>query len=201
MLSLTHSLENSFIDNGVEHKLNLNFDAVLRWYELMEDDELNSIDKVNIAYEIFTGNEPTDTEQAVKLVEQVAKYVSNASYRTNNAGDSSQGAMTPFKYYSYTQDAGAIYASFKEQYGIDLVDQQGKLHWDKFKALFDGLSDKTYFKRIIDIRTRSTDGLEGKELASLVEAQDYYQLDENRSVESKTSQMNGIFNTLKSMSK
>jgi hypothetical protein len=78
------------------------------------------------------------------------------------------------------------------EYGIDLEREEGKLHWSKFQALLDGLPSSSYFQRIISIRTRSRTGLEGDELTSLVDLQDYYQLDEYRSVERQNTQMNDI---------
>ncbi len=50
------------------------------------------------------------------------------------------------------------------------------MRWEKFRALFNNLSPKSPFKRIIEIRQRSTKGLEGEKLASLQEAQNYYAL-------------------------
>ena len=39
-----------------------------------------------------------------------------------------------------------------QAYGIDLIEQQGKLHWRKFKALLSGLPENTQFKRIVSVR-------------------------------------------------
>src|SRR5690606_1279593 len=55
--------------------------------------------------------------------------------------------------YDLEKDAEYIYASFMHDYGIDLFEQQGKLHWRKFKALLVGLSDDSMFKRVVAIRT------------------------------------------------
>lgn len=196
MLTLTHRLEDTFIYNDVEYKLNLSFDNVLRWYELMEDDEIDNVGKVNIAFEIFLGLCPINNDFMLTAVDAVSNFI-----RTNAYGNyDEQSAVSnndPIKYYSYTQDAEAIYASFLEQYNLDLIESQGKLHWDKFKAMLNGLGENTYFKRVISIRTRSTDGLVGQELTSLLEAQSYYQLDDNRSVDSQETQMNDMFSALK----
>ena len=55
--------------------------------------------------------------------------------------------------YDLEKDAEYIYASFLYDYGIDLFEQQGRLHWKKFKALLVGLSDESIFKRVVAIRT------------------------------------------------
>ncbi|MGG2054697.1 Gp15 family bacteriophage protein [Lysinibacillus pakistanensis] len=54
--------------------------------------------------------------------------------------------------YDIAQDAEYIYASFLQDYGMDLFEQQGILHWDKFKALLVGLRDDTKFKKVLEIR-------------------------------------------------
>lgn len=61
-------------------------------------------------------------------------------------------------------------------YGIDLLDQKDKMRWEKFRALFNNLSPKSPFKRIVEIRQRDTSDLKGKALTDLVEAQNYYAL-------------------------
>src|SRR5690625_1400472 len=57
------------------------------------------------------------------------------------------------KIFDFVQDAEFIYASFMHTYQIDLFEQQGKLHWKKFKALLNGLSEDSIFSRVVGIRT------------------------------------------------
>lgn len=79
----------------------------------------------------------------------------------------------------FEQDSDYIYASFMEAYGLDLVDCQGKLHWKKFMALFQGLPEKTKIKEVMRIR-----GMEmpeatknnQKEIQNLMELKSYYAL-------------------------
>lgn len=70
-----------------------------------------------------------------------------------------------------------------------------KMRWEKFRALFNNLSPKSPFKRIIEIRQRSTKGLEGEELASLQEAQNYYAL-KGQSTSSVDEAIGSMFNML-----
>ncbi|MCP9357371.1 hypothetical protein KBX49_09100 [Liquorilactobacillus satsumensis] len=196
MLSLSKELEHSLVYSGKEYGIDLSFDAVLRWYEMMEETDLTSFEKAEIGFEIFFHSCALDINLLVSSTELIAKYIQQKPYG-NLTSKSGQSVSEPTKYYSYTQDAEAIYASFLGQYGIDLVDSQGKLHWDKFKALLDGLNDDTYFKRIISVRVKETNGLEGKELTNLIEAQEYYMLDENRSAETQEAKLTDVFNALK----
>ncbi|SER00502.1 Bacteriophage Gp15 protein, partial [Virgibacillus subterraneus] len=57
------------------------------------------------------------------------------------------------KTYDFNIDAERIYASFLMDYNLDLFKEQGKLHWKKFMALFSGLSEKTPFMQVVNIRT------------------------------------------------
>lgn len=50
------------------------------------------------------------------------------------------GKSTGAKPVDYAIDGDMIYAAFMQQYGIDLIDDEG-LHWHKFLALFEGLQN------------------------------------------------------------
>ena len=45
--------------------------------------------------------------------------------------------------YSLKYDSEFIFSSFMQAYNIDLIEEQGKLHWQKFNALLSGLPDGT----------------------------------------------------------
>lgn len=57
------------------------------------------------------------------------------------------------KVFDFIQDGALIYAAFRQAYGIDLVEEQGKLHWWKFQALLGGLPSNTKFAEVVRIRT------------------------------------------------
>lgn len=193
MLSLCEPSHNEYEYKGQMYSIDLSFDNILRFYRLLEDKDFSNEEVVEIAFRMFFGNYPQDTDFALAAFKDISDYISREPY--GNDGDEAPG--NPVKYYSFTQDAGAIYASFYEQYGIDLVDQEGKLHWDKFKALFAGLGPKTYFQRIVQIRMKDTSKLEGQELTDVIQAQSYYELDENKTEASRQAQMDSVFAMLK----
>lgn len=64
----------------------------------------------------------------------------------------------------FEQDAAVIYASFWQEYGIDLLDVPF-LHWVKFKALLAGLSADSALGRRIYIREMDTSKMGPKERA------------------------------------
>src|SRR5699024_8401357 len=85
------------------------------------------------------------------------------------------------KAFDLSQDAEYVYASFMHAYQIDLFEMQGKLHWKKFKALINGLDEKTSFSRIVDIRTQELPKGKGmeKERARIRELKRKYALKED----------------------
>ncbi|MCB7306188.1 bacteriophage Gp15 family protein [Bariatricus massiliensis] len=76
--------------------------------------------------------------------------------------------------YALSQDAAYIYASFKEQYGIDLT--QEKMHWWKFMALFESLGEDTKMSKIMYYRTVSTSGLSKERRAFINDMKNLYKI-------------------------
>ena len=56
--------------------------------------------------------------------------------------------------FDFIQDSDLVYAAFRQAYGIDLYEEQGKLHWLQFKALMEGLPKDTKLAEVISIRLR-----------------------------------------------
>ncbi|MGN8923315.1 Gp15 family bacteriophage protein [Ligilactobacillus salivarius] len=200
MLSLTEPLKSSYTYQGKEYQIDLSFDNVIRMYNLLEDDTFQDTEKIVIAFEMFFGFEPKDAEFAMKAIDEITGYISKSAYGDDPVeSDVVSSEVNTHKLFSYTQDAGAIYASFKQQYNIDLIAEQGKMHWDVFKALFDGLDENTYFRKILDIRRKDISDLQGKELTSAIEAQNYYELDENKTVEAQEAKVASFADSLKAL--
>ena len=173
---------------------------MIRMYNLLEDDTFQDAEKIVIAFEMFFGFKPKDAEFAMKAIDEITSYISKSAYGNDPVeSDVVSSEVNTQKLFSYTQDAGAIYASFKQQYNIDLIVEQGKMHWDVFKALFDGLDENTYFRKILDIRRKDVSDLQGKELTSAIEAQNYYELDENKTVEAQEAKVASFADSLKAL--
>lgn len=195
MLSLTEELTQSIAYQGHEYPIDLSYDNVLRFYQLLDDADFDESEKVIAAFHIFFDEKvPDDPDFLMNVVKLLGDYVSSNPY--GNDAEGQQGDTAPVRYFSFQQDAPAIYASFMEQYGIDLIEEQGRLHWDKFKALLDGLGPDTQFRRIIAIRQRTTDGLEGEEQAALMEQQQYYRLTDGASVDAQTQRTDAMLDAL-----
>lgn len=65
------------------------------------------------------------------------------------------------KIISFSQDEGAIYASFLSQYGIDLY--ESNLHWWSFMNLLNSLDSNTAFMKILTYRSVNCQSIKNKE--------------------------------------
>ena len=80
---------------------------------------------------------------------------------------------------------------------IDLYDQIGKLHWDKFQAILMCLPDESMFRKVVEIRQRQPNDEErqdGKFVASLNQQKEYYKLKDSRQLKNNaiSRQIGGV---------
>lgn len=90
------------------------------------------------------------------------------------------GKEPPDKILDFNQDADAIYASFRQAYGIDLTAERGRLDWRKFIALLSGLPQQTLMAQIIQIRTAEIPPINKynrKDVQRLIELKARYKLE------------------------
>lgn len=199
MFSLIDDLEHTLSIDNKEYKFDMSFDVVLRFYELLEDDNLKGFEKVNLAFDMFYIDDPKvefTYEQRSQAIEDIVDYLQQMPYGNEESENQSDTFSEPDKLYSYTQDAGAIYSSFLMDYGIDLFKERGRMHYLTFRSLLHGLSEKTQFERILSIRARPTTGLEGEQLTNLLDLKRYYALDSEKTVDQLDNQMGDIFSML-----
>lgn len=199
MFSLVDDLEHTLLIDNKEYKFDMSFDVVLRFYELLEDDNLKGFEKVSLAFDMFYIDDPGKEftyEQQSQAIEDIVDYLQQMPYGNEEPEYQSNTFSEPDKLYSYSQDAGAIYSSFLMDYGIDLMKERGRMHYLTFRSLLHGLSEKTLFERILSIRARPTTGLKGEQLTNLLDLKRYYALDSEKTVDQLDNQMGDIFSML-----
>lgn len=164
MIDLSRPLDD-VIELGEDRiPLNLSFDRVLKVLELWHDDKVHTLIKGYVALEILTGvnlSSRIDVEESFKLFELVFDtHIVSQSAETSPLVDL-EGNPLPIQYkkevaekpvYSLVHDSDYIFASFMQAYNLDLIEQQGKLHWKKFNALLSGLPEDTRLIQVIKIR-------------------------------------------------
>lgn len=174
MLSLTDTLLSAIKFDGETYQINLAFDNVIKYLELVEDDSEN---KELEALKLFFGDQeipldPDFIESSFKLINET---ITKSAYQGSFSKDWSMN-IAPQHIYSYEQDADAIYSSFMMQYHIDLLKERGKMHWCVFRALFDGLSEDTPIQRIIELRQKNLTDVSDEQRGKVMQLQQYYAL-------------------------
>lgn len=161
MLNLRHEPDSIVEYQGITYELNMAYDIILSVIEVLGDEELTTAESLDVVLYLLTGEEDgldlTLNEKAellkVIFTEQIGTTENEQYIRKDIAGNP-MPMQKEKAHYSLIHDANFIYSSFMQAYNIDLIEQQGQLHWKKFKALMAGLPDDTMLRRIIDIRAR-----------------------------------------------
>jgi len=168
MISLTSPLTDYVIFEGRKIKLNVSFDNVIRMYDIFRDDFLSNTEKYEFALALLCRGRFMPKLQALDVIfhEQLETF--------GKSGNNRQ------KVVDFKQDAPYIYSSFMLDYGIDLIEMQGKLHWQKFIALFHGLSEKTKMREVMSIRSKpipKPDKYNQEYIRNLMELKAFYALE------------------------
>ncbi|MPW26262.1 hypothetical protein GC105_10730 [Alkalibaculum sp. M08DMB] len=159
---------------GKNIKLNLSFDRVLRVFDLLKED-IDEIDKLELSLDILIKNYWNIKSLSYPKKVKIREIIFNEYISPGKKSSSKDEKVLDFK-----QDASYIYSSFMLDYGIDLTEQQGKLDWRKFIALFQGLSPNTKIVEVIGIRSReipAPNKHNQKEIEALLKAKAYYALE------------------------
>lgn len=171
---LTEYRQDSIWYGGKEYLLDLAYDSVLNVQRLFKDEMLSDLDHIEGALEIFCRNKTGHLKPAQKaelLTEIITQHIHIKKRRPIHSIER--------RAFDFELDGEYIYASFMQAYGIDLIDQQGKLSWRKFIALFEGLPSDTKIKEIMRIRLSDPpvpNQENWKECRQFSELQSYYQL-------------------------
>ena len=181
MFSFAYGIDDRIEIRGEIYHLNLNYDSVLRFLELLQDEEVSEHFRRSIAITILFGKNrepdlsPDEQEQVINevvrthiLMEKPSMLLASINKQDTKEKD----------YYSIREDADIIFASFFYDYQIDLIEERGKLHWKKFKALLNGLSDKTKLSQVISIRKWTpSEHTSPEEKKMMHDLQKFYSLD------------------------
>lgn len=168
MFDISKKLPNYFTYNGKKYKLNLAFDNIINIFDLFKTDILVGSEITQFVLEMLIVNPIGVGYDAVDKI--FNDYINIAKKSNDNS----------MRVLDYKQDGMYIYSSFMSDYGIDLFEQQGKLHWWKFVSLLGGLSEKSKMREIMSIRSRplpEQNKYNQKEIANLIELKQYYALD------------------------
>ncbi|MDG4985501.1 bacteriophage Gp15 family protein [Lactococcus lactis] len=164
MFSLYQKINDEVEVSGIKYPLNASFDVMLKLIDLLKEKRLSDINKLKLSIMLVFGRESQllniSIEDQGEAIRQVFDGYLKSSKNDKPVKRDLQGNVMPELdeeekkvLYSINYDAEYIYASFMQAYGLDLLEQQGKLHWFKFKALLSGLPEDTKFEQVMSIRS------------------------------------------------
>lgn len=156
-LRLNDPLVTSFEYKGKEYAIDLTFDNVLDVFDVLKDKYLRFYEKTYICLNLLLNDEwiPEETLELFEFIfenfiKSEEKEIVEYDLLGNPLPKPKEEKDEPV--ISIEQDAEYIYASFRQAYGMNLFEEQGKLHWHEFRALLNGLPENTSMQRIIQIR-------------------------------------------------
>ena len=138
---------------GKNYRINTDFRIWAELYSFMEGSAPYEQKILKLLLDGYTNVLPPHLDSAVNAL---LDFMVQGIDKENKHSESSD------KIISFSQDEGAIYASFLSQYGIDLFREN--LHWWSFINLLNSLDANTAFMKIISYRTVDCQSIKNKEL-------------------------------------
>ena len=183
MSILTEVLPDYLVVSGKKCKIRTDFKTWLKFSEIISKNDNETEKTIKILTLIFFELPPNLREALVA----VGEFYSKEQKTSTKKGNSKNKAVFDFEY-----DADLIYAAFMQQYRIDLCESD--MHWWKFKALFNGLSEDTHFTKIVQYRGMDLSKIKDKETrAQYMKIKSAYRLPENRSEAQKEADLVSSF--------
>lgn len=192
---LTEPIMDMVIFQGNAYRVTPAFDIVLDVQRLYREKLLTDWDKCSKAIELLCPDRKV-RRLGIGGKAELLNHIYDSQIKTKPR----PRVGRQVKVVDFDADGEYIYASFLQDYGIDLIDVQGRLHWKKFIALFQGLSDNTKIKQIMQIRGReipSPTKYNREEIQNLMELKAYYALDYTENSGQKGLSL--LFSTLERM--
>lgn len=163
-MQLQYALDNDITIDGRTYPLNLAFNTILKIIDINNDEELTLFDQLGLIYKLLFQFDDSrlsdfvsdkDLENLTDIYNEISKGLFDTAEEDEYDEDGNiikLGNKSEKQLYDIEYDANLIYAGFWQAYGIDLFDQQNKLHWTKFKALLSGLPKDTRFSEVTALR-------------------------------------------------
>lgn len=139
-------------------KINTNFRSFILFELLMQDNKIDKENKIALAINLFYDEPPKDIKKAIDGILWFYTRGKNVKQKSNEKGNNERQK----RIYSFEHDTELIYTAFLDQYGVDLNDID-KLHWFKFKAMFEGLKSDNKICEIMGYRAINVSKIKDKE--------------------------------------
>ena len=199
---IASSLPSTVDVDGVQVAINTGHRAGVKFTSVLEDNSLSDEDKLSRALGIYYKDRDVsrhDTPALIKGALAFYSYDPSEHYgKTKSALSKGGGTSRKSKQLiSYIKDDALIYAAFLQQYGIDLADSE--IHWHKFRALLDGLTEDTQLVKVMRYRSVKLGDVSTEERKFYRDMQDFYSLEQISDAEAE--QLSALEDKLISASK
>lgn len=183
MSILTETLPDHLVISGEKCRIRTDFKTWLKFSEIISGNEPETEKTLKVLTLVFFELPPNLHDAFVAM----AEFYSREQKKGGKGGEGKNKAVFDFEF-----DADLIYAAFLQQYGIDLCDID--MHWWKFKALFNGLSEDTRLAQVMQYRGMDLSKIKDKEMRmQYMKLKSAYRLPEKRSEAQKEADMVSSF--------
>lgn len=171
--------------DGKAYRVDSSFDKVLKLIDLLKETQISDNNKLKIGIQMLFGANvdllELEMKDLAKVFNATFEKIVNLTESKPEKLDRLGNVIPEYKkdeenYYSLSHDAEYIFSSFFQAYGIDLIEEQGKLSWDKFQALLAGLPENTKFKEVVSIRAWKKPSKNDSEAKRMAKLQEIYKL-------------------------
>ena len=158
MLESFDEFETEIEIDGAFYKVNMSFNNVYKFFNILKNPTLNDAEKVYYAvYRMIDAELDLEIEELAEVLERIIREFINDGEEIEQKVDLEGNIMPTIQKeptYDLNHDGMYIYSSFLQAYHIDLFDVKDSLDWRKFKGLLLGLPEGTKFREVMEIRTR-----------------------------------------------
>lgn len=151
-----------------EYPIKTDFRTWIKFEVMLQDDEIPDEFKTFLQIKLI-GNDELMNEESESVQNALFSF-----YRLDQPIRKSNRVSTE-RAYSFETDMPWIYAAFREQYQINLLDAD--LHWWEFKSMFDSLSGNTMFGKIMSYRTADLSKMSESMRKEMADLKAYWSLD------------------------
>ncbi len=175
------SLPQSVVIENKAYEINTDFRIWAEICDYMESEKFSYEEKIlKLLCDAYTKELPPYLDSAV-----------NALFDFMAQGKKGGGSEGGARILDFSKDEGIIYASFMQQYGIDLY--KADLHWWSFINLLNALDENTAFMKIVGYRGMNCEKIKNKELKKYYRRmQEKYRLCDNVSDEKIASALESV---------